>query len=132
MSLTDSISNTLTLIRNASRARHENVDIPSSGIAKAILDILKQNGYIENYRFSEDGKQGVLRVYLKYYSNKEAAIADLKMVSRPGLRIYAKKEKIPYVLRGRGIAIISTSQGMVTDKQARKLNIGGEVICYVW
>jgi small subunit ribosomal protein S8 len=132
MSMTDTISNMLTLIRNGCKARHESVDIPSSSTIKAIADILKQEGYIDNYRFSEDSKQGVLRVYLKYYTNKDNAITDIKRISRPGLRVYAKKDNIPYVLRGKGTAIISTSQGIVTDKQARQLNVGGEIICYVW
>jgi small subunit ribosomal protein S8 len=132
MSLTDTISNALTLIRNAVKARHESVDIPSSGTVKAIADILKEEGYIENYRFSDDGKQGVIRVYLKYFGNKDCAISDLRRISKSGLRIYAKRDKIPSVLRGRGIAIISTSRGILTDRKARELKIGGEVICYVW
>ncbi len=131
MSLTDPISNTLTLIRNATRARHESVDVPSSKMVKAIAEILKQNGYIENHRFSEDGKQGILRIYLRYH-NKESVIENLKRISRPGLRVHVEKDKIPYVLRGRGLAIISTSKGMLSDKQARELNVGGEVVCYVW
>ena len=132
MSLTDSISNMLTLILNAVKARHESVDVPSSNTVKAIAGLLKEEGYIENYRFSEDGKQGVLRIYLKYYGNKDCAIDDLKMISRPGLRIYAKRDEITWVLRGKGMAVISTSQGIVTDKKARELKVGGEVICYVW
>jgi len=122
----------LTLIRNGCKARLESIDIPSSNNIKVIADILKQEGYIDNYRFSKDGKQGVLRIYLKYYSNKECAITGLRRISRPGLRIYAKKDKIPSVLRGRGIAIISTSKGIIADSQARELKVGGEVICYVW
>lgn len=132
MSLNDSISNMLTVIRNGCKARHESVDVPSSGTIKEIADILKKERFIENYRLSEDGKQGLLRVYLKYYSNKDCAINNIKRISRPGLRIYAKKDKIPYVLRGRGIAIITTSKGIITDKQARELKVGGEIICYVW
>jgi small subunit ribosomal protein S8 len=132
MSLNDSISNSFTLIRNATRARHESVDVPASKMIKAIAEILKQDGYIENYRFSEDGKQGILRIYLRYYNNKESVITNIKRISRPGFRFYAKKDKIPSVLRGRGMAIISTSKGVVTDKQAREMNLGGEVICYVW
>jgi len=131
MSLTDPISNTLTLIRNATRARHESVDVPSSKMVKAIAEILKQNGYIENHRSSEDGKQGILRIYLRYH-NKESVIENLKRISRPGFRVHVEKDKIPYVLRGRGLAIISTSKGMLSDKQARELNVGGEVVCYVW
>ena len=134
MALTDSIANMLTLIRNASKARHESVDIPSSEMAKSIAEILKQEGYIENYRFSEDGKQGVLRVYLRYFNSKQkgCVISNLKRISRPGLRMYVKKDKIPLVLRGRGISIISTSKGLITDKQARELKVGGEVVCHVW
>lgn len=131
MSLTDPIANVLTLIRNACRAGYENVDMPSSEMSKSIAEILKQEGYIENYRFSQDGKQGILRIYLRY-SNKEPVITNLKRVSRPGLRVYAKKDKLPYVLRGKGIAIISTSRGVITDKQARELKVGGEVVCFVW
>ncbi|NQU19564.1 30S ribosomal protein S8 [bacterium] len=131
MSLTDPIANTLTLIRNAGRAHHESVDVPSFKMAKSIVEILKQDGYIENYRLSEDGKQGLIRVYLRYHNN-EPVIANLKRVSRPGFRVYAKKDKIPYVLRGRGLAIISTPTGVLNDKQARELRVGGEVICYVW
>ncbi|MDD5618177.1 MAG: 30S ribosomal protein S8 [Candidatus Omnitrophica bacterium] len=132
MSLNDPISNMLTVIRNGCKARHESVDVPSSGTIKAIAEILKKERFIENYRLSEDGKQGLLRVYLKYYNNKDCAINDIKRISRPGLRIYARKDKIPYVLRGRGIAIITTSKGIITDKQARELKVGGEIICYVW
>ena len=131
MSLTDPIANTLTLIRNAGRAHHESVDVPSFKMAKSIVEILKQDGYVENYRLSEDGKQGLIRVYLRYHNN-EPVIANLKRVSRPGFRVYAKKDKIPYVLRGRGLAIISTPRGVLNDKQARELRVGGEVICYVW
>jgi len=131
MSLTDPIANTLTLIRNATRARHESVDVPSLKMAKAIAEILRQDGYIENYRFSEDGKQGILRIYLRYY-NEESVITNLKRISRPGFRVYAEKDKIPYVLRGKGTAIISTSSGVVSDKQARELKVGGEVVCYIW
>ena len=132
MSLTDPIANTLTLIRNASRARRESVDIPSSKMTKSIAEILKQDGYIENYRFSEEGKQGILRFYLRYLNNKEPVIGNLKRISRPGLRVYVNKDEIPYVLRGKGMAIISTSKGILTDKQARELKTGGEIICYIW
>lgn len=134
MALTDNVANMLTLIRNASRVRHESVDIPSSKMIESIAEILKQEGYIENYRLSKDGKQGVLRIYLRYFNNKQRGpvITNLKRVSKIGLRVYAKKDNIPMVLRGRGIAIISTSQGLLTDKQARELKVGGEVICYIW
>lgn len=131
MSLTSPIANMLTSIRNAYRAKHESVDISSSKMAISIAKILKQEGYIENYRFSEDKKQGILRIYLRYLK-KESVISNLKLVSSPGLRVYVDKDKIPYVLRGRGAAIISTSKGVVTDRQARELKVGGEVICYIW
>ena len=131
MSLTDPIANTLTLIRNASKAKHESVDVPSSKMTKSIAEILKQEGYIENYRFSEDGKQGILRIYLRYHNN-ESVITGLKRISRPGFRVYSEKDKIPYVLRGRGIAVISTSRGVLSDRQARELKVGGEIVCYVW
>lgn len=132
MSLNSSIANMLTMIRNATRAHHESVDVPSSNMARSIAELLKQEGYIENYRFSEDNKQGVLRIYLRYLNNKESVITNLKLISRPGLRVHVKKDKIPLVLRGKGTAIISTSQGIITDRQARELKTGGEVICYVW
>ena len=132
MSLNSSVANMLTMIRNACRARHESVDIPSSNMLKSIAETLKQEGYIENYRFSEDGKQGILRVYLRYLNNKEPVITNLKMISRPGLRVYVRKDKIPYVLRGKGMAVISTSRGVITDRQARELKVGGEIICHVW
>jgi len=132
MSLTDPIANTLTSIRNACSAKHESVDVPSSSMTKAIAEILKQEGYIENYRFSEDNKQGVLRIYLRYLKSKEPVISGLRRVSRPGLRTYVARDKMPNIYRGRGIAIISTSKGIVTNKQARELRVGGEVLCYVW
>lgn len=131
MSLTDPIANTFTCIRNATRAHHESVDVPSSKMVMALAEVLKQDGYIENYRHSEDGKQGILRIYLRYH-NKESVITNIKRISKPGFRVYAKKDKMPYVLRGRGMAIISTSKGLLTDKQARELRVGGEVIGYVW
>lgn len=131
MSLNSSIANMLTMIRNAARAGHESVDVPSSRMAQSIAALLKQEGYIENFRVSEDGKQGILRIYLRYL-NKEPVIMGLKLVSSPGLHVYVKRDKIPYVLRGRGMAVISTSQGVITDRQARELKTGGEVICYIW
>lgn len=120
------------MIRNATRAGHESVDVPSSTMAQSIAAVLKQEGYIENYRFSEDGKQGILRIYLRYLGNKEPVIIGIKLISSPGLHVYVKRDKIPYVLRGKGTAIISTSKGIVTDRQARELKTGGEVICYIW
>jgi small subunit ribosomal protein S8 len=131
MSITDPIADFLTVVRNGLMAKKENIDIPASGIAKSILEILKKNNYIDNFKFMEDKKQGVLRIYLKYVTGKPAII-NLQRISRPGLRKYVKREKIPRVLRGRGMAIISTSQGLLTDEQARQQKLGGEIICYVW
>lgn len=131
MSKTDPIADFMTIIRNGLMTKKENVDIPASGIAKSILEILKKNDYIDNFKLIEDKKQGILRVYLKYLTGKPA-IKNLQRISKPGLRKYVKHNKIPYILRGRGVAIISTSQGLLTDQQAREQKIGGEVICYVW
>lgn len=131
MPLTDPIANMLTLIRNASKAKLEKTDIPHSKILAGIADIMKQEGFIENYRVIKDTKQGVLRVYLRYV-NKKAVIINLKRVSRPGLRLYADAKRIPRVLRGKGVAILSTSKGLMTDAQARQAHLGGEVLCYIW
>ena len=131
MSLSDPIANMLTLIRNAARAKQEKVDIPHSKILTAIADILKKEGYIDNYRVIKDTKQGLLRVYLRYV-NKKSVIINLKRVSRPGLRIYADIRRIPRVLRGKGMAILTTSKGLMTDIQAKEAKVGGEVLCYVW
>lgn len=131
MSKTDPIADFMTVIRNGLMAKKENVDIPASRIAKSILEILKKNDYIDNFKLMEDESQGRLRVYLKYISGKPV-ITKLQRISKPGLRIYVRRDKIPRVLRGRGIAIISTSKGILTDKEAREQKLGGEVICYVW
>lgn len=131
MSRTDLIADTFCMLRNAIMARKENLDVPSSELNKHILEILKKEGYIENYKFIEDNKQGVLRIYLKYIG-KKSAIRNIKRISRPGQRIYVKADKVPYVLRGRGLAIISTSKGILSDKEARQERLGGEVIGYVW
>ena len=131
MSRNDLIAEIFTRIRNASMAKKENLDVPSSNMVKAVLNILKSESYIDDYKFIEDKKQGTLRIYLKYVAGK-SAITTIKRVSRPGLRLYVRKEKIPLVLRGRGIAIVSTSQGLLTDKQAKEKNLGGEIIGYVW
>jgi small subunit ribosomal protein S8 len=112
-------------------AKKDIVDVPASNIIKSILEILKRENYVDNLKTIEDKKQGILRVYLKYISGK-SAIRNIKRVSKPGLRVYVKQDKIPSVLRGRGTAIISTSKGIVTDKQAKELGLGGEVVCYVW
>jgi len=132
MSRTDLIADMLTQIRNACRARKETVDVPFSKIGERILDILKREKYIENYRFLEDKRGGVLRIYLKYSDKKIPAITDLKRISKPSLRKYIKKDKILPVLDGYGIAIISTSKGLLTDREARELNLGGEIICHIW
>ncbi len=132
MQITDPIADMLTRIRNANSAKHETVDIPASNMKKAIAEILNEEGYIKNYQVIEDDKQGVIRIALKYGPSKEKVISGLKRVSKPGLRIYAGAEELPRVLKGLGIAIISTSKGIMTDKKARKENIGGEVLAFVW
>jgi len=132
MQITDPIADMLTRIRNANSAKHETVDVPASNMKKAIAEILNNEGYIKSYQIIEDGKQGVIRIALKYGNNKEKVISGLKRVSKPGLRIYAGAEELPRVLKGLGIAIVSTSKGVMTDKEARKLNIGGEVLAFVW
>ena len=131
MARTDLIADALTMIRNALMAKKDNVDIPASGSLKAILEILKKEAYIDNFKFIEDKKQGILRIYLKYLASKPA-IRNIKRVSKPGLRVYVKRDKVPSVLRGRGLAIISTSRGIMTDKEAKELGVGGELIAYVW
>ena len=132
MSLTDPISNLLTNIRNAAHARKETVDIPASKLGQKVLEIFKTDGYIEDFRSVKDTKQGILKVYLKYEKNKTSVIIGLKRVSRPGLRVYAKGDRIPKVINGLGTAVISTSRGVMTDREARKTNMGGEVLCYIW
>ncbi|SHK20323.1 30S ribosomal protein S8 [Desulforamulus aeronauticus] len=132
MVMTDPIADFLTRIRNANTVYHDKVEAPASNVKKAIAEILKQEGYIKDYDYVEDGKQGVLRLYLKYGSNKQRVITGVKRISKPGLRVYAKKDQIPKVLGGLGIAIVSTSQGIMTDKLARQNGLGGEVVCYVW
>lgn len=132
MQITDPIADMLTRIRNANSAKHETVDIPASNMKKAIAEILNEEGYIKNYQVIEDDKQGVIRIALKYGPSKEKVISGLKRVSKPGLRIYAGADELPRVLKGLGIAIISTSKGIMTDKKARKENIGGEVLAFVW
>ena len=132
MHITDPIADLLTRIRNANSAKHETVDIPASNMKKAIAKILLDEGYIKGYQVIDDSKQGIIRVTLKYGENKQKVITGLKRVSRPGLRIYAGADELPRVLKGLGIAIISTSKGIMTDKEARKQNIGGEVLAFVW
>ena len=132
MQITDVIADMLTRIRNANSAKHESVDIPASGVKKAIADILAEEGYINGYQIIEAGKQGIIRVSLKYGAGKKRVIQGLRRVSKPGLRIYTSCEDMPRVMNGLGIAIISTSKGIMTDKKARKQNIGGEVLAFVW
>ena len=132
MQITDPIADMLTRIRNANTAKHETVDIPASNMQKAIAEILNNEGYIKGYQIIEDGKQGVIRVTLKYGSNKEKVISGIKRVSKPGLRMYAPADELPRVLKGLGIAIVSTSKGIMTDREARSQHIGGEVLAFVW
>ena len=132
MVMTDPVADFLTRIRNANMVMHETVEVPASKTKLAISEILKNEGYIKEYEQVEDGKQGVIRVYLKYGANKTKVITGLRRISKPGLKVDCKKDEVPKVLGGLGIAIISTSKGIVTDKEARKLGLGGEVICYVW
>lgn len=132
MQITDPIADMLTRIRNANSSRHETVKVPASGMKKAIAQILLEEGYIKGYQVTEDGKQGMMEIALKYGANKEKAISGLKRVSKPGLRVYAAKEDLPRVYRGLGIAIISTSKGIMTDKKARLANVGGEVLAFIW
>jgi small subunit ribosomal protein S8 len=132
MQITDPIADMLTRIRNANSAKHDTVDIPASNMKKAIAGILQEEGYIKNFQIIDDGTQGVIRVALKYNAGKEAVISGLRRVSKPGLRVYAGADELPRVLKGLGIAIISTSKGVMTDKQARKENVGGEVLAFVW
>jgi len=131
MQITDPIADMLTRIRNASSAKHATVDIPASNMKKAIAEILLQEGYIKNYQLINDGIQGIIKVTLKYSGN-EKTITGLRRVSKPGLRVYAGADELPYVLRGLGVAIISTSKGIMTDKKARAANVGGEVLAFIW
>lgn len=131
MSLSDPISNMLTNIRNAQLVRKETVDIPASKLVGRILDIFKSSGYIEDYRVMKESAQGTCKVYLKY-DKRKPAIIGLKRVSRPGLRVYAPSDRIPRVLNGMGVAVISTSKGVIDDREARKQKVGGEVLCYIW
>ena len=132
MQITDPIADMLTRIRNANNSRHTTVDIPASNMKKAIADILLNEGYVKAVEVIEDGTQGIIRITLKYAENKQKVLSGLKRVSKPGLRIYAAKDELPRVLKGLGIAIISTSKGIMTDKEARKLNVGGEVLAFIW
>ncbi|HHX51369.1 MAG TPA: 30S ribosomal protein S8 [Clostridia bacterium] len=132
MTMTDPIADFLTRIRNANTVYKETVEIPASKAKKAMAQILKDEGLIKDYEYVEDGKQGIIRIYLKYGPNRQKVITGLKRISKPGLRVYVRKDEVPKVLNGLGIAVISTSKGLMTDKDARQKGLGGEVVCYVW
>ncbi|MCR6108898.1 30S ribosomal protein S8 [Bacillus sp. A301a_S52] len=132
MVMTDPIADMLTRIRNANTVRHTSLELPASKIKREIADILKREGFIRDYEYIEDNKQGILRLFLKYGANNEKVITGLKKISKPGLRVYAKSDELPRVLGGLGIAIISSSTGVITDKEARQHKVGGEVLAYVW
>ena len=132
MVMTDPIADMLTRIRNANSVYHDKVEMPASKIKQAVVQILKEEGFVKDFEWIKDSKQGVLRVSLKYGPNREKVIAGIKRISKPGLRVYAKKDQLPRVLGGLGIALVSTSQGIMTDKQARKNGLGGEVLAFVW
>jgi len=132
MQITDPVADMLTRIRNANSAKHDTVDVPASNLKKSIAQILLDEGYIKSFTVEDNGNQGIIHITLKYLAKKEQVISGLRRVSKPGLRIYAGADELPSVLRGLGIAIVSTSQGVMTDKKARKLHIGGEVLAFVW
>ena len=132
MQITDPIADMLTRIRNAATAKHDTVDVPASNMKKAIAEILLEEGFIKNYQLIDNSTQGIIRITLKYGANKTKIINGLKRISKPGLRVYASCEELPKVLRGLGIALVSTSKGIMTDKKARQENVGGEVLAYIW
>src|SRR5690625_256589 len=132
MVMTDPIADMLTRIRNANMARHEKLEVPASKMKQSIADILKREGYIRDYEYIEDNKQGILRIFLKYGPNDERVITGLKRISKPGLRVYAQDDEIPRVLKGLGTAIISTSEGVLSDREARSQAVGGEILAYIW
>ena len=132
MQITDPIADMLTRIRNANNAKHDTVDVPATNMKKSIAQILLDEGYIKNFQLIDDGTQGVIRIALKYNAGKEKVISGLKRVSKPGLRVYAGADELPKVLRGLGIAIVSTSKGVMTDKKAREAHVGGEVLAFIW
>ena len=132
MTMTDPIADMLTRVRNANMVRHEKLELPASNIKKEIAEILKREGFVRDVEYVEDDKQGIIRIFLKYGQNNERVITGLKRISKPGLRVYAKADEIPRVLNGLGIALVSTSEGVVTDKVARQRGIGGEVLAYIW
>lgn len=132
MVTTDPIADLITRIRNANRANHEKVDIPASKMKQEVVRLIKEEGFIRNYKVLEDRRQGMIRVFLKYGPNRERVINEVERVSKPGRRIYTTADRIPRVLGGLGVAILSTSQGIMTDRQARRARLGGEVLCYIW
>lgn len=132
MVISDPIADLLTRIRNSNMVNHDRIEVPGSKIKKAIVQILKDEGFIRDFEWVDNGHQGTIRIYLKYGPNKSKVIAGLRRISRPGLRVYAKKDMVPKVLGGLGIAVLSTSHGIMTDKRARQEGLGGEVLCYIW
>ncbi len=130
--MTDPIADMLTRIRNANMVKHEQLELPASKIKKEIADILKREGFVKDYELVEDNKQGILRIFLKYSASEDRVITGIKRISKPGLRVYAKADEVPRVLNGLGIAIVSTSNGVLSDKEARSQAVGGEVLAYVW
>ncbi|WP_215192823.1 30S ribosomal protein S8 [Exiguobacterium sp. s7] len=132
MVMTDPIADMLTRIRNANMVRHEKLELPASNIKREVAEILKREGFIRDVEYIEDAKQGTLRLFLKYGANNERVITGLKRISKPGLRVYAKADEVPKVLGGLGIAVLSTSKGLMTDKEARQQQVGGEVLAYIW
>ncbi|PTM54671.1 30S ribosomal protein S8 [Desmospora activa] len=132
MVMTDPIADMLTRIRNANLVRHESLELPASKLKREIAEILKREGFIRDAEYIEDSKQGIIRIFLKYGPNNERVITGLKRISKPGLRVYAKNDEVPRVLRGLGVAVLSTSKGVMTDKEARNAKVGGEVLAYIW
>ena len=132
MQITDVIADMLTRIRNANAAKHEKVDVPNSNLKRSIAQILVDEGYVKSFEVVDNGNQGIIRITLKYGPNKQRIIQGIKRVSKPGLRIYARSDEIPQVMRGLGVAIVSTSKGIMTDREARKANVGGEVLAFIW
>ncbi|MCM3387706.1 MULTISPECIES: 30S ribosomal protein S8 [Bacillales] len=132
MTMTDPIADMLTRIRNANMVRHEKLEVPASNLKKEIAEILKREGFVRDVEYVEDNKQGIIRIFLKYGKENERVITGLKRISKPGLRVYAKTDEVPRVLNGLGIALVSTSQGLLTDKEARAKKVGGEILAYIW
>jgi small subunit ribosomal protein S8 len=132
MTMTDPIADMLTRIRNANMVRHEKLEVPASNLKKEIAEILKREGFVRDVEYVEDNKQGIIRIFLKYGKDNERVITGLKRISKPGLRVYAKTNEVPKVLNGLGIALVSTSQGLLTDKEARAKQVGGEILAYIW